>query len=154
VDSIRRTASDRVVEFNFKPLPDGGLLGIYRDITELKEREEAIAASKEAAEASRADLERTSSVLQTVLDNMSDGVTLWDKNFRWQFSNRFNMQMWSYKPEMLQPGVSGFDMIRDKTPDDGPTRMTSEATHSPRGRRSTICANPGALASPHRCSGA
>jgi PAS domain-containing protein len=45
--------------------------------------------------------------MQTVLDNMSDGVTLWDKNFRWQFSNRFSTQMWGYKQQLLQQGVSG-----------------------------------------------
>ena len=49
----RRTASGQFVEFTFKPLDDGGLLAIYRDITELKNREEALAAAKEAAEASR-----------------------------------------------------------------------------------------------------
>ena len=32
----RRTPNGRYVEFNFRPLTDGGLLGIYRDITELK----------------------------------------------------------------------------------------------------------------------
>ena len=56
----RRTASGKFIEFTFKPLDDGSLLAIYRDITELKEREEA-------AEASRADLERTSSVLQMIV---------------------------------------------------------------------------------------
>jgi PAS domain S-box-containing protein len=109
---LRRTLEGRYVEFNFLPLGDGGLLAFGRDVTSLKEREEALASAKEAAEKARDDVERTREVMQTVLDNMSDGVTLWDKNFRWQFSNRFNMQMWSYKPEMLQPGVSGFDMIR------------------------------------------
>ena len=45
----RRTSDGRFIEFNYKPLADGGLLGIYRDITELKEREQALAAAKEAA---------------------------------------------------------------------------------------------------------
>jgi signal transduction histidine kinase/HPt (histidine-containing phosphotransfer) domain-containing protein len=57
----RRTASGRHVEFTVKPLDDGGLLAVTRDITELKEREEALAAAKEAAEAARdaAELART-----------------------------------------------------------------------------------------------
>ena len=38
-----QTASGRYIEFTFKPLEDGGLLAIYRDITELKDREEALA---------------------------------------------------------------------------------------------------------------
>src|SRR3954470_5476308 len=109
---LRQTLEGRFIEFNFLPLDDGGLLAFGRDVTELKEREEALASAKEAAEKARDDVERTREIMQTVLDNMSDGVTLWDKNFRWQFSNRFNLQMWSYRPEILEPGVSGFDMIR------------------------------------------
>ena len=55
----RRAASGSYIEFNFKPLADGELLGVYRDITELKEREEALAAAKDAAEDARDDVERT-----------------------------------------------------------------------------------------------
>src|SRR3954464_13996945 len=109
---LRKTLEGRYVEFNFLPLADGGLLAFGRDVTSLTEREEALASAKEAAEKARDDVERTREVMQTVLDNMSDGVTLWDKNFRWQFSNRFSTNMWGYKQQLLQPGVSGFDMIR------------------------------------------
>jgi signal transduction histidine kinase/DNA-binding NarL/FixJ family response regulator len=49
----RRTAGGRYLEFNFRPLDDGSLLAIHRDITALKEREEALAAAKEAAETAR-----------------------------------------------------------------------------------------------------
>src|SRR5438067_9278491 len=54
----RRTPDGRYVEFNFKPLDDGGLLAVHRDIIELKEREEALATAKEAAEAARDAAER------------------------------------------------------------------------------------------------
>jgi len=74
--------------FNYKRLDDGGLLGIYRDITELKEREEALAAARKRPKrrVTRAEtraprrrtratrIERTREIMQTVLDNMSDGV--------------------------------------------------------------------------------
>jgi PAS domain S-box-containing protein len=108
---LRRALDGRYIEFNFLPLTDGGLLAFGRDITELKQREEALASAKEAAERARDDVERTREVMQTVLDNMSDGVTLWDKDFRWQFSNRFSNDMWSYKGP-LTSGMSGFDIIR------------------------------------------
>ncbi len=54
----RRTASGRYVEFNFKRPNDGGLLALTRDITELRNREEALASAKEAAEAARDAAER------------------------------------------------------------------------------------------------
>ena len=77
----RRTVSGRYIEFQYQPLDDGNLLGFYRDITELKDREEALAADKENAEAARAEAEQTRETMQTVLENMSDGVMLFDKDF-------------------------------------------------------------------------
>ena len=72
-----RPQDGQLIEFSFKPIVDGGILGVFRDITEQRQREEALAAAKE-------DVERTRELMQTVLDNMGDGVTLWDKDFRWQ----------------------------------------------------------------------
>src|SRR6185295_11475925 len=37
----RRTGSGRYIEFTYNPLSDGSVLGVYRDITELKDREQA-----------------------------------------------------------------------------------------------------------------
>ena len=53
-----RRENDRNIEFNFKPISDGGILAVFRDITELREREEALAAAKE-------DVERTRELMQT-----------------------------------------------------------------------------------------
>lgn len=64
----RRSASGRIVEYNFKPSLDGGLLGIYRDVTELRESERAAARARDR--------------LQMVLENMTDGVMLVDHEER------------------------------------------------------------------------
>ena len=109
---LRRTLEGRYVEFNFLPLDDGGLLAFGRDVTSLKEREEALASAKEAAERARDDVERTREVMQTVLDNMSDGVTLWDKNFPLDVLQPLQHRDVGLHPE-LNPGISGFDMIRE-----------------------------------------
>ena len=100
-----RREGDRTIEYNFKPISDGGLLAVFRDITELKVREQALAAAKE-------DVERTRELMQTILDNMNDGVTLWDKDFAWRFSNRAHIERQRYTPELLHPGVTGYEMIR------------------------------------------
>src|SRR6185295_18231560 len=75
-----RPENDRYIEFSFKPISDGGVLAVFRDITELRQREEALAAAKE-------DIERTRAVMQTILDNMNDGVILLDADFRFVFGN-------------------------------------------------------------------
>ena len=108
----RQTVSGRYVEFSYKPLPNGGWLGTHRDITELKDRERALAAAKEQADAARADAELTQATMDTVLANMSDGVVLVDKDFRWEFGNA---QFWKFldlPPEIAQPGASCYDLIR------------------------------------------
>jgi len=101
----RRHKSGRHVEYRVTPLADGGFVTVCRDITELKDREDAIARAKE-------DVERTRTVMQTILDNMSDGVSLFDKDYVWQFTNRIHIQRHAYPPELLAPGVTGWDRLR------------------------------------------
>jgi signal transduction histidine kinase/HPt (histidine-containing phosphotransfer) domain-containing protein/ActR/RegA family two-component response regulator len=95
-------------------------------VTELKKREEALAAAKEAAEAARdsaeragaeavaarADVERTREVLQTVLDNMSDGIVLFDKDLRVTFINQQLVKFQRYPTEVARRGVSVYDLLR------------------------------------------
>jgi PAS domain S-box-containing protein len=54
----RRTPSGRFIEFTHKPLGDGSILGVFRDITQLKEREQAQADAKDAAEMALGEAER------------------------------------------------------------------------------------------------
>src|SRR5215469_13122003 len=101
----RRHKCGRHVEYTATPLADGGFVTVCRDITDLKDREDAIARAKE-------EVERTRTVMQTILDNMSDGVSLFDRDFVWQFTNRNHIQRHEYPPELLVPGVTGWDRIR------------------------------------------
>ena len=62
-------------------MEDGALLGVYRDITELKNREEALATAAEAAEAARdaaerdrADAEAANQAKSTFLATMSHEI--------------------------------------------------------------------------------
>src|SRR4029078_9848513 len=76
-----------------------------RDITYLKDREQALASSKE-------EVERTHQTMQTVFDNLVDGVSLFDKNFNWVFSNRHHRELHGYTPDKIQPGDSGLKLLR------------------------------------------
>jgi signal transduction histidine kinase/transcriptional regulator with GAF, ATPase, and Fis domain/DNA-binding NarL/FixJ family response regulator len=74
-------------------------------------RDAAERARAEAA-AARADGERTREVLQTVLDNMSDGIALFDKDLRLRFANRKLIEFQQYTPAVAHPGASIYDLLR------------------------------------------
>jgi signal transduction histidine kinase/CheY-like chemotaxis protein/HPt (histidine-containing phosphotransfer) domain-containing protein len=72
-------------EYNFHPAPDGQLLIIVRDITALKVQEErleqerrAAEEARAAAEAARAAVEREGEIRRAMLDNLPDGVSLFE----------------------------------------------------------------------------
>jgi signal transduction histidine kinase/CheY-like chemotaxis protein/HPt (histidine-containing phosphotransfer) domain-containing protein len=132
----RRTRSGRYMEFSYNPLSDGSLLGVYRDITELKEREQALADAKE-------DIERTRAVMQTILDNMNDGVLLLDKDFSILFGNNQFKQSLLLPPDVAQPGNSCEEIIRfqAKRGDFGPTDDLDGLVH----RRRTMMLTPGGV---------
>ena len=57
--SFERTRPDgRIIEVRHNPMPDGGFVLIYSDITERKRSEEEIRAARDAAEVALADLRR------------------------------------------------------------------------------------------------
>ncbi len=101
----RRAVSGRTVEVSYRRLSDGRVLTIHRDIT-------AIVGQEERLKAARAESENTRTTLQTVLDNMIDGVMLFDENFRWRFMNNQLVEFQRLTPEVAFPGASGRDILR------------------------------------------
>src|SRR4051794_1167707 len=81
------------------------LVGATSDITDVKQRERDLAAARAEIEATREDM-------RTVLDNMSDGITLIDENFNWKFSNEQFSRFLDVPPDITRPGVSCYDVIR------------------------------------------
>jgi PAS domain S-box-containing protein len=61
---IERTRPDgRIIEVRRNPVPDGGFVLIYADITERKQAEEAIRTARDAAEAALRELQKTQASL-------------------------------------------------------------------------------------------
>ncbi|HWP15705.1 MAG TPA: ATP-binding protein, partial [Xanthobacteraceae bacterium] len=88
--------------------PDGRairLVGSTSDITDVKQRERDLAAA-------RAEIESTREDMRSVLENMSDGITLIDENFNWKFSNEQFSTFLDVPPDITKPGVSCYGVIR------------------------------------------
>jgi signal transduction histidine kinase/CheY-like chemotaxis protein/HPt (histidine-containing phosphotransfer) domain-containing protein len=51
-------------------------------------------------------------LMQTVLDNMSEGVALFDREFRLRFINQQCIDFQNYPADVAFPGASGYDMLR------------------------------------------
>ena len=101
----RRTPTGQTVEVTYRRLADGRVLTIHRDLTAIVEQEERLIAA-------RAESERTRETLQIVLDNMTDGVMLFDKDFRWRFVNRQVMEFQRLPADVAYPNASGFEILR------------------------------------------
>jgi signal transduction histidine kinase/ActR/RegA family two-component response regulator len=115
--TIATTGKDEISEM-------GRATGFF--VSELKKREEALSAAKEAAESARdnaeragaeaaaahLDVERTREVLQTVLDSMSEGIVLFDKDLRLRFINHELVAVQGYPAEVARPGTSVYDVVR------------------------------------------
>ena len=122
----RTRPNGTVLQVRLNPLPEGGFVSIYMDITELKKREEALSAAKEAAEeardiaeqaraeaaTARGDAEHAREVMQIILDNMSDGIVLFDKDLRLRFINQQLMTFQRFSPDVACTGVSIYDLLR------------------------------------------
>ena len=92
--STLRRPSGRWVEGRYIALPDGHRLNINRDVSELKDREREL-------EVARDVIDRERSLMETVLDNMQDGVILWDSNGDWRYANKAFCEIQISSPERL-----------------------------------------------------
>src|SRR4029079_188414 len=60
----------------------------------------------------RADAEQTRETMRTVLENMSDGVMMFDKDFVVQYVSRRHRDFHLFPTDVVYPGSSGYDMVR------------------------------------------
>ena len=79
--SISQSPSGRWVDVQWRVLPDGRRLFTHRDVTDSKNREIELHQARDETEQARL-------LMETVLDNMADGVILWDGGGDWLYANK------------------------------------------------------------------
>ena len=98
VSYIRQTPSGMWVEVKTVPVAGGGAVLMYRDVTALKSREQELAAAR--------------AMQQLILDSMTDGVLLLDRDLNFQLGNAAAVRFFDMPPELAQPGVAVADAMR------------------------------------------
>jgi PAS domain-containing protein len=126
------------------PLPDGGCVVTYTDITERKRAEEEIA--------------EKSALLETTFENMNQGIRVLDADLKLVAFNQRFIDLWRYPPGFIRVGMSLEDIVRFKAErgDHGPgdvdeyVRERLSAKRNRRNaRRETVLPNGEVIAAYH-----
>lgn len=101
----RMTKDGRVLEVRGTPLPGGGILSTFFDITSRKQIEQKLVENERLAREKSAELE-------VMLAHMRQGVSVFDKDGRLTLWNQQYIDIFGKKQEEVRFGVSLMDLIR------------------------------------------
>lgn len=91
------------------PLPSGGWVAIYTDVTELRRNEQALLRVREGLEdsvqARTAELRDKNRMLDVVLGTISHGITLFDTDLKLVMCNQRFLDLLEYPAELGVPGT-------------------------------------------------
>ncbi len=97
---IKQHLSDgRVIAVAHRPMADGGSVATYEDVTELVRRAEELASLSE-------ELKARNLHFDTALNNMVQGLCMFDAEQRLIVHNDRYMEMYNFSPEDVKPGMT------------------------------------------------
>ena len=142
VSQIVHLADDRFISVLRRPMPDGGLVSTHDDITEREALNERLAHQNELLKQREEELEIQNKRFNAAINNMSQGLCLYDAEQRVMFANRRFAEIYRLDPDQVKPGTT----LRRDHP--GPRRQRCLRQHRRRrARRRWGCTlRPGALA--------
>ncbi len=98
-----------VLEIRGAPLPSGGWVAVYTDVTELRRNERALAQVREdledAVQSRTAELRDKNRMLDVVLGTISHGITLFDTDLKLVMCNQRFIDLLDYPAEFATPGM-------------------------------------------------
>jgi len=102
---FERTRPDgTVIEIRGNPIPGGGFVTTYSDITERRKSEDALRARE-------LELRQQNELFNTALDNMSQGLCMFDKDRKLVVTNARFVEVYNFPEEFVQPGTTYEDML-------------------------------------------
>ena len=98
-ESYERTLPNgRTLQFNVAPTPEGGTVMIVTDITERKRAEDELA--------------EKSAMLEATLENMDQGITMFDGDLKLIAFNRQVVELLEFPDDLVRPGISLAEIFR------------------------------------------
>ncbi|QCI66696.1 PAS-domain containing protein [Phreatobacter stygius] len=101
----QKMADGRRIEITICPLPDGGWIGTFEDVTDLRqvEAERAMAI---------AEVQEQNLLLDATLDSMAQGLCVFDPDLRVVVRNKRYLEFYGLDPEACKPGTPLIDLMR------------------------------------------
>ncbi len=130
---LHQTPDGAWLEVKSIPVGSGGAVLVFRDVTEMKRREQELHEARER--------------LQTVLDHMTDGVVMWDADMRVLFFNKETVRIGEFPEDVAYPGVSVLEVMRaqDLRGEFGPPPSTAEELEARVRARAALLNRPGGV---------
>jgi signal transduction histidine kinase len=95
---ITETVSGKVLHVTRDPMPDGGMVTTYADVSHIRRTER--------------ELEEKSALLETSLDNMDQGLLLFDADLNLELVNRAYLRLFGFTTEQIKPGMNYSEVLR------------------------------------------
>jgi diguanylate cyclase (GGDEF)-like protein len=120
----------RVISVSYQPIPGKGAVGIHQDVTAEKSIEASLIAKTE-------ELERANMRFDAALNNMTQGLCMFDAEHRLVVANKRFAEMYALSPEQTGPGTTARQVLESRiangtyagvTPDDYIHRVFREAS--------------------------
>jgi PAS domain S-box-containing protein len=105
-----------IIEVRGNPVPDGGMVTTYRDITKRRRAEaslrESESSKRSVLESARNAVSEANARLLDVIENMSEGIVAYDADDRLMLCNSRYKEFYGYSDADTAPGVSFQDLAR------------------------------------------
>ncbi len=112
VSQIVHLADDRFISVLRRPMPDGGLVSTHDDITEREALNERLAHQNELLKQREEELEIQNKRFNAAINNMSQGLCLYDAEQRVMFANRRFAEVYRLDPDQVKPGTTLAEIIQ------------------------------------------
>jgi diguanylate cyclase (GGDEF)-like protein len=123
-----RLSDGRAILVSIRPMPEGGWVTTHQDVTErenlnaelaqhnelLRQREDELEERNKLLDAAAQDSYRSWSILDAALNNMSQGLAMFDAEHRLIVCNKVYHEMYGLTADRVAPGTAAQDIIRSR----------------------------------------